>query len=832
VAEPASARISGPERLTLRQASRRGPFSGRGARLELLPVLFSVVNAGTTRCAISLLGLDPLQRAETGTLIDASLRLRQLGPRDDMVIPPGDHIMLELGGFAPARPGAYTTSAMILTGDCGNLRIPVSIEIPASPLWGIGSMLLGLICLGLINFFAGEGAVKTQLYQALGARQAMHTWLEANPAPQNRLGDVEAMDRDFDAAVTALGERRQLSLVDHRATEAAEHLKAADTTARELRRELAGRPRGAVEIADLTQDFTELQHILKQVATFTGPLANPPSTGLAGKLDAFLLRYRTRFLQLPAGWMSDEMAAELNRIRLAYAAGEGETARDLALTARSWSRRSARRLNTALTGYRGALVLSGSMVATDAALRARVARPDFPAADRASILALLDAASAKMDGEAWLPEWAEAHRLIESANTALTRSSAETLKARFADAIAAVNNATDTDDVNRLFAELEAAPDHSLAAKKAGLTRVLDLWRAHVAGVTDGAVQVKLKGLVDADAALIAKGDFQSAGPIYRTLAEDWASWNNRLVKKARDQLYHQLCLDRYADLQRDTGAIEASLRERMPGPKLDNWDRRLDQLRFDMLREGPDAETVTKDCLAPLLDLSARANGLSGEILKANITDLEVPSLTRIRLARASGLRPAIAATEANQDRARPLRLRLVTPAEEAVVGRRLTFVVEHMDPVWVVGGVQIGVDFGDGSRPFVATAEQLSQDRPITHEYAAPLTTHLSVVAAEELKPGGIEPVDAALGEGERTVLVAPSPVSRAERLADDFLNLRFAIALLIALVVYYWRYHSRTAILGARSVDYVEAFAVGFAANAAVANLPEVLAKAFTR
>jgi hypothetical protein len=112
------------------------------------------------------------------------------------------------------------------------------------------------------------------------------------------------------------------------------------------------------------------------------------------------------------------------------------------------------------------------------------------------------------------------------------------------------------------------------------------------------------------------------------------------------------------------------------------------------------------------------------------------------------------------------------------------------------------------------------------------APLTTPLSVVAAEDLKPGGIEPAGAALGEGRTTVLIAPFPVSAAQRLADDFLNLRFAIALLIALVVYYWRYHSRTTIFGARSVDYVEAFALSFAANAAVANLPDILAKAFGR
>jgi hypothetical protein len=790
-----------------------------------------VVNAGTTRCTISLLALDPLQRSGPGSVIDAALQLRQLGPRDDMAISPGDHMIVELGGFAPARPGAYTTSVIILTEDCGSLRIPVSIEIPASPLWGIASMLLGLFCVGLIGLLAGEGAVNTQLHDALDARQDIHTWLEANPAPQARAGDIEAMDRDFDAAVTALSERRQLSVVDHRAADAAEHLKSATATAGQLRRQLAGHPRGAAEIADLTSDFQELRATLQQLAALPVPAGAAPSPGLAGKLDAFLLRYRTRFLEAPVGWMSDEMASGLNRVRLAYAAGEGETARDLALTARAWSRRSARQLNTALTGYRGALVMAGSMVAADATVRARVARADFPAEARASILAMLDAASAKMVGEAWLPEWADAHRQIESAKTALVQASADGMKAHFAEVLAAVNNATDTSDVDRLFAELKAEPDHSLAAKQAGLTRVLDLWRAHIAGVADTVIREKLQASVDTMADLVAKGDLGSTGPIYRTLMDDWVSWFNHLAGEAKDRAYQQTCLDLFADLQRESGAIEASLRERPLGPELQNWDRQLDQLRLDMQRQGPDAETVTKDCIKPLLDLSAKAWSLSGEILTANITDLEVPAATRARLARASGVAAAIAATEANEERARVLGLSLVTPAEEAVVGRRLTFAVERTDPVWGTG-VQIGVDFGDGSPPFIATAEQLRQDRAITHEYAAPLTTHLSVVAAKDLKPGGIEPVNAALGEGATTLLIAPSPVSRAQRLADDFLNLRFATALLIALVVYYWRYQSKTTVFGARSIDYVEAFGLGFVANAAVATLPEVMTKAFTR
>ncbi|MBV8191660.1 MAG: hypothetical protein JO339_30795, partial [Alphaproteobacteria bacterium] len=47
-------------------------------------------------------------------------------------------------------------------------------------------------------------------------------------------------------------------------------------------------------------------------------------------------------------------------------------------------------------------------------------------------------------------------------------------------------------------------------------------------------------------------------------------------------------------------------------------------------------------------------------------------------------------------------------------------------------------------------------------------------------------------------------------------------------IASVIYYWRFQSSKRVLGARSFDYVEAFALGFVVNAAVVDLPASLAK----
>ena len=71
-----------------------------------------------------------------------------------------------------------------------------------------------------------------------------------------------------------------------------------------------------------------------------------------------------------------------------------------------------------------------------------------------------------------------------------------------------------------------------------------------------------------------------------------------------------------------------------------------------------------------------------------------------------------------------------------------------------------------------------------------------------------------------------VKPSPANFAQRLADIFLTSQFALALLIASVVYFWRFHAGTVIFGSESLHYVQAFALGVAAYAAVADLPKAL------
>lgn len=821
--DPAESRIAGPDALAVRQVSLRGPFARRDTLMRLRPTSVSVVNAASAPLMIGRITLDPLHRDGSGTTVPGGLALQS--DKATSPLAPGESLDLTLRGTVPAHPGKYVTTARIMAAAGGSFTMPVSFDIPAAPFWGVLCMLFGLFLLGTVNLLAGEGTIKTRLHDALQARQDIHTVLESNPAPQSRAADVETMDHDFDTAIANLSRRCQASIVDHREAEAQPYLDDAGKLAAKLRADLVGLPRGAAEVEDVRRDWNGLQSTLQQIAALPAGMPAEPEQGLAGKLDAFLLRFRNRLVRGPATVVVAEMSAEFGRMALEQAAGEGDAARELALNTRLWLERSALALNRALTMYRTAVVEAGWMLNTDRALRDRAAHDDMSADDRQAILSLLDQAGAQLDGDAGLENFRDANRLLDAAWTAQVRASTNMFKTRVDAAIAAVNQRTDYTDVQTLMTKLQETPGpHTLEMKQAGLSQILSLWQAHVAQVDEPPVRDRLRHQIDAMQATVASGKLLELGPAYRELVNGWTAWNSHLVQQALDKLDHPRCLEYYADLQRNTGRIEADLRQLAAGPQLDAWDRALDQIRLDMQREGPDAETITRNCMNPLLGLGSRINTLSAAIFTANLVDVPIPALTRLRLAQASGIAAAVELTEANKDRPRALTIETATPLTERVVGRELTFSVSGADPVWGAS-TTIRVDFGDGRPPFSVNAEALRQGRQIVHTYDAPVAVHPTVTATEDPKPG--ETTGTLLGQGTSTILISPSPVSAVQTLADEFINLRFALALLIALTVYYWRYHSRAATFGGRGYDYVEAFALGFAADAAVSQLPQAVA-----
>jgi hypothetical protein len=92
--------------------------------------------------------------------------------------------------------------------------------VAASPVWGIVSMGLGLLLLGVLKLLTGEGDVQSKLREVVRTRGQINAWLQRNPPPQHQADAVAEIDRDLDEAERALAQPRRLSAVDRRIPDA------------------------------------------------------------------------------------------------------------------------------------------------------------------------------------------------------------------------------------------------------------------------------------------------------------------------------------------------------------------------------------------------------------------------------------------------------------------------------------------------------------------------------------------------------------------------------------------------------------------------------------
>jgi hypothetical protein len=259
--------------------------------------------------------------------------------------------------------------------------------------------------------------------------------------------------------------------------------------------------------------------------------------------------------------------------------------------------------------------------------------------------------------------------------------------------------------------------------------------------------------------------------------------------------------------------------------PNLPKWEGQLDQLAMQA-RAAPDvAEQMPLDCLTQMVDLSGKAFNLSNEIESALWDATVLPDATKRQLALdlRGSLTPETLRNLLSDSRA--LQIEIATPPDERYVGREIEFKVANLDPIWGPG-VTLAMDFGD-QQVTTATAEDLRKNKGFTHAYAGAASVKPTVLAAEAFKPGTSTPIGRTLGSGEGpAMLISPSPISLAREVADRLFNARFGLALLIAGLLYFWRYYSTTNVFGARRFDYAQAFALGFAVSFAVEKLPERL------
>jgi hypothetical protein len=807
--------LAGPDAVLVKTRSLPGPCASNRL-IRLASVRVPIVNTGTKDLSLTGISVDPLHVAERGVGTGGSFQVQST--KDTLVLAPGAGAEVVLAGRVPARPGSYA-STLRLRADTGEmLNIPVSIAVGASPLWGIACMLLGLSLLGVMNVLSGESEVQSALRNAIRFRQQAHEWIELTPPPESRAADVLAMDREIAAAIGALNRPRGWSFVDHRVADANERLQSARNIEDELHKSVAGQPAGAGELRDLERDWNALQgHMADIRSRLAAAAGGTASQSFAGSVNNFLFGFAQAFLAVPMKVFEDQIAPELARVRLTADAGRNAEAAASAITVRRWLQRIAVTLDQRLTLVLGIYADGLDMIDDDVRIQHRIEADGITGADRHAVLDPLDQAAAALRDNASLDGFAAAHRLVLDAGTALLRVERTLMINRVNQALAAAYAETGLDDITQAGGEMPAKPDEAM--RRAYLLRIVSGWRAHLRLVPDPKERQALGVRVDALEKALHGPDLKSAAAPMKALETAWSDYVPRRIAQVSSLAAAPICEAWRADLRRHLDGIEQGMRL-VGSSALSEWDSRLGQLRLAQLgiRQG--------DCNA-VIALGRQALALDNDVFTASLADAPIPPDAKLGAAETSSVAAAIALARKLLTEPRPLTITVVTPEEERYAGRQIMLRIGKLDPVWQAG-VSVGIDFADGSPPLVLNVEALRRQGEITHVFPAKLTGTMQVAVATGFRPGTLIPLDAALGTGTAPLFVLPSPVSAARQLADFFFNSRFILALAIAGIVYYWRFESRDRVFGARGFDYVEAFALGFAVDAAVSDLPGAIVK----
>jgi hypothetical protein len=817
--------LAGPKTITIEASSPRGPFARDGAEITVPLTRVVILNRTSAPITMTRFALDRLRRSQTGEALDSVLFVN-VTPQ---LLSPGESATLTIAGRAPERPGVYASTLRVSSAEGEQFAAPVEIRVAARPVWGILCLAFGLLFAGSLNLLDSESGVKGELSRALRARDAAHQLLPS-PAPPSLSALAENVNHDFDAAIDTLQKPREPSFVDHRSKDSEEPLKAAQEMTASLRKILTEKPRSAIELSDLQNQWRDLKDVFDALAKLY-LVSAPAGSSLQERLGAFDAWAADRLLRTPIDYYARDFPAQIVKVRLLYAGGRDA---DAALEAGA-VRRQMRRAGDSVSKLARRLTFfiqnSANNITSVTRIREQVETPGFPPDRRAAILKSVDSAASLLSGPFNWSMRRDVDRLIEDSATETLRSAKDAVIAGVEAAGAQEAREDSLETVQAVIdegAKLKRGPDGKTDIKEkiALQRRIVDAWRNRLATLP-GPNPPTLVAEIEAMEKALDANDLETFRTGMLRLRDQWSAYRSSRAETLNAKAAAPFCLRVRGDLVIGLEAARQSSRLLEGDPDIMRWEGELDRLRIATDATPDVAEKMGPDCIKSLVGLSRDLGRLRNEIWSAMWNAATLPDATRKELAGQLGAMLTPQALANLTTATRQLSIEVETPKEERYAERPIEFKIGNLGPNWGPG-VLLGIDFGDAQRAF-ASAEELRQ-KLLTHAYASPKTVKLiSVVAADSFKPGTLEPARKLFGEGRlESLVINPSPISLARQLSDQLFNARFAVALLLASLLYFWRFHVQKSVFGARVFDYAEAFALGFVVSLAVNELPQRLAE----
>ena len=368
------------------------------------------------------------------------------------------------------------------------------------------------------------------------------------------------------------------------------------------------------------------------------------------------------------------------------------------------------------------------------------------------------------------------------------------------------------DAVGAAFAKM-GPPDQERSDSEyaAGMTGVFAAWRGSLGQVRDVAARQRMQAAAVSGAEAAARQDRKSIKQEYDTLKSEWSAYTPKHAELSAIAVIVPVCAKWRDEVGQQLGAINEQVRLESEREEFADWEKRLDGARLALLT----VSTGDSNCIGAVAGADRLALDVSRAAFDDMLKDAGIPADAKLDAAKRSGDAATVALVETLMTEPRDLKLGLAGEAGP-VVDQPAVFVLPERDPNWGPG-IDIVVEWGD-KETLRTDAQTLRPGERLEHVYRTIGTFEPRVTASLGGKTVGVSALK---------LTVNPSPASAAERLADIFLTSQFWLALLIASVVYFWRFHSGAMIFGSQALHYVQAFALGFAAYAAVADLPKALA-----
>ncbi len=784
-----------------------GPFAKGAVTLDRAKAV--VKNRNRDALAVASATVSPLISERTGLAADAGSLAAEVVPR---TVPAGDSIEVAVTGSAPARPGSYLADLDVKSAGADPISTPLRVDVAASAFWGVLCLLLGLSLLGVAKLLTGAGGIEETTRQALLFKAAVSADWAHNPPPASHAEAIAEINRNIDDALRSLAAPRGYSVVDRRVPDATAALAAAREAHAELRKALSDASPGVLEIDDLAKEWDAFKTRLNALSAAPAFGASAAQT-FSERLRAMSEGLQDQLVAAYARAARTTLEPHVERVRLALAAGEGGRARDTALATRSWMQRAADELERRQALAMGYVLLDTAMLVSDARIRRVAADQAIPPEERTKLIESLDTADAKLASGLTLENLRDAHALIEDAVTESLRARAAVILDKVHEA---ANAAGDEMSVEPMFAELtKLGPPASLSDSDyfKGMGAAFAVWRRAMAHIEDDAARATMDAAAAAGIDAAAHQDKAGVKKAYETLKADWRDYLPKHIAAASARAVAPYCDEIRKGTLQEIAFMGESVKLQSGRPEVAEWESALDRARIN-LQMQPSGDV---DCIGKLNDEYGQAIAVSGAVFRRGLEDAGIPMDARLDAANRSGDAAAVALIQQLSIAPRDISLKVSPLLKEAVAGDRVLFVFDSLDPNWGPG-VDVAVDWGDRSAKFRTDAQKLLRNEPVEHIY--PFAQTFNVTATASIRGSDV-------GRSALPVVVAPSPASLAERLADVFLTSQFALALLIASVVYYWRFHSGAVTFGAISLHYVQAFALGFVAYAAVADLPKAFA-----